>query len=117
MLQTTAYQAIKRWHKFYPVPSISLLSLVHLLSQSVAQYNPFHYYGKTARGLFLKDKSFSHQSECRVVVNTADTSIINMLVGNPIEIGSLKEIAVKADDYLDQGAIVKATATIYDVNE
>lgn len=89
----------------------------HNPSQPVDQYNPFQYYGKTTRGLFLKDKSFSHQSECRVVVNTADTSIINKLIGNPIEIGSFKEIAVKADDYLDQGAIVKANATIYNVGE
>lgn len=81
------------------------------------KHAPFLYYGNSPRELFLKDISFSHQSECRIVVNTTDKLLINMLVGKPFNIGSIKEFAQKCDTYLEEGAIVKMNAIVEAIEE
>jgi hypothetical protein len=81
------------------------------------KHTPFLHYGNSPRELFLKDISFSHQSECRIVINTTDRSLIDILVGKPINIGPIKEFAQKCDTYLKEGAIVEMNVLVEAIEE
>lgn len=52
--------------------------------------------------LFIKDKSFIHQSECRIVVNTKNKLLIEMLK-EPIDIGPINDIAYISTTYFEEG--------------
>ncbi len=77
-----------------------------------------HYCKKESpKELKLKDEYFKHQVEGRLIINTEDQSVLDYLKSNPIEIGSIEDIAKKADGYIDQGALVEMSADIYKVED
>lgn len=49
--------------------------------------------------LFYKNKQFYDQHEGRVVLNTSNTELINYLLNNPIDIGSLEDVCVLFEQY------------------
>lgn len=53
--------------------------------------------------LFLKDRTFEHQSEIRIVLNTKNTDALNMLINSNyiINIGNLEDFTQILDYYLD----------------
>lgn len=56
---------------------------------------------ESPKELFFKDKSFSHQAEGRIIINTKNKSLMDILVKQPINIGSIKEFSKKIDIYGD----------------
>lgn len=83
----------------------------------IDKQNPFYSLLESPRELFIKDNSFSYQSEGRIVINTRNKSLINRLVGIPIEIGSIKEFSQKSDTYLEQGVLIQMTADVYKIED
>lgn len=77
---------------------------------------PFYNPAGSPKELFLKDKSFSYQSEGRIVVNTRNKLLIDALVQNPIDIGSIEDIAKLSNTYCEQGVLIEMTADVYSVN-
>jgi hypothetical protein len=62
--------------------------------------------------LLWKEISFSHQSEARVIINTDKQEIIDHLLGQAIEIGSLNDIADYRVTYLHEGVKIEMYADI-----
>lgn len=63
--------------------------------------------------LFLKDSSFEHQSESRIVVNTKNEELIKRLKENEIKIGTLNEVAQLSTTYFIDGIrFVRSNANI-----
>ena len=69
--------------------------------------------------LFLKDKSFNHQREIRVVINTKNEDIKRYLSETPINIGSLNDIARIEEYYYDIDMIIEkqGNSLIYNLSE
>lgn len=91
--------------------------LLYDIDYSDNKKEPFLCLDPSPNELSIKDKTFKHQSEFRIVVNTTNKSEIEMLVGKTIDIGSTKELATKSDIYLYEGAIVKMASEIEEINE
>lgn len=63
--------------------------------------------------LFVKSKQdFEYQNELRIVIDTDDPTILDLL-SNPIEIGNLSDIAAVAEGYHPEGIEVTATFNSY----
>ena len=63
--------------------------------------------------LFVKSKQdFESQNELRIVIDTDDPTILDLL-SNPIEIGNLSDIAAVAEGYHPEGIEVTATFNSY----
>ena len=73
---------------------------------------PFHCIGVTRKELSLKDTTFSHQREGRIILNIDDPILLNYFSKNTIEIGTLAGIAEKKDRYLYGGMRIELTADI-----
>jgi len=73
--------------------------------------------GEPPKELFAKDKSFCHQSEARIIINTDNQSIINKLLKQPIEIGSLSDISEYISAYFSEGAKIEVNANIEKLEE
>ncbi|MGN7409860.1 hypothetical protein [Sporosarcina sp. SAFN-010] len=61
--------------------------------------------------LAIKHKRFENQSEARIIINT-DNEKIKQKLANPIEIGSLEDIATVSNTYLHEGISVSLTADL-----
>lgn len=61
--------------------------------------------------LAIKHNRFENQSEARVIINTDDEKIKQLLI-KPIEIGSLEDIATVSNTYLHAGMSVELTADL-----
>lgn len=77
----------------------------------------FYCMGTSPRELKLKDQSFSHQAEGRIIVDTDKRHILEYLNQNPIELGSLKDICEISEDYHYEGVSVKLNADVYNIEE
>lgn len=78
---------------------------------------PFYCKANSPKELKIKDEYFSHQEEGRIIVNKDNLSIREYLNNNPIQIGSLMDVAKKSDSYLYDGAFVEMTADVYKLQE
>lgn len=87
---------------------------------SYASYFDFEKYGETGwydfqqkypNELFIKNARFKNQSEGRIIVNTTKQDIINQLK-NPIELGSMDDIAQIKVGYFPKGVNVEINTTI-----
>lgn len=58
---------------------------------------------KCPKELAAKDKLFKEQSEARIIINTDKIDIKKRLIENPVEIGSMKDIATVYKGYLYDG--------------
>ena len=59
--------------------------------------------------LYYKDISYSQQQEARIVINTDNQTVLEILK-NPVNIGSLEDISDKYDEYLPHGLSVQISA-------
>lgn len=62
---------------------------------------------KSPNELSIKNIRFENQSEARVIINTDKVDIKKQLIENPIEIGSMKDIATVYKGYLYDGMYIK----------
>ncbi len=87
----------------------------------IIEYNdkniPFYCTRKPPNELKIKDNTFSHQQEGRIIINTDNTSILEYLQNNPIEVGSLNDISEKTDAYLHDGMMLEFTADVYKIEQ
>jgi hypothetical protein len=83
----------------------------------IDKHKPFYSLREPGEELFLKDNSFSYQSEGRIIVNTRNKALIDTLLQKPIDIESIKEFSAQSNVYLEQGAIVEMTANIYKITD
>ena len=84
-------------------------------------YHDLHEYGpegwfelnqKEPNELQIKDVTFEHQSEARIIVNSSNQSLNEYLINNVIEIGDLSDISQKFDKYLFDGAKIEAKVNV-----
>lgn len=62
--------------------------------------------------LLLKDATFEHQSEARIIINT-DSEKIKSILSEPIEIGALSGICDYETVYMHEGMRIEFSADIY----
>lgn len=76
----------------------------------------FNCHGESSDELFYKDKSFEHQSETRIIVNTRNKSLIEKLK-KPIDIGPINDISYISTNYFEGGMKTVMNAQIYRMQE
>ncbi|MFX4263426.1 hypothetical protein ACOBQJ_14675 [Pelotomaculum propionicicum] len=79
--------------------------------EGYGQYGWWDFGQKPPMELAIKDKRFESQSEARIIINTDDIRIRRILE-KPIEIGTLKDIALVSNTYLHEGMLIELTADI-----
>lgn len=89
--------------------------LVHSI-QYEDKHTPFYNPAGSPKELFLKDKSFSYQAEGRIVINTRNKSLVDVLVQKPIDIGSIEEFSKQSSTYFEQGILIEMKADVYRVD-
>lgn len=62
---------------------------------------PFYCINESPYELFLKDKSFEYQEECRIVINTRDKKILNKITREPFNIGPIHEFGQVSHDFFN----------------
>ncbi|RNB82104.1 hypothetical protein EDM59_21065 [Brevibacillus nitrificans] len=70
---------------------------------------------KSPMELTIKHTRFENQSEGRIIINT-DNERITQILGKPIEIGSLEDIATVSNTYLHEGMSIEATVDLYSLD-
>jgi hypothetical protein len=113
---------IKDMDKFIDMIKYKLIKLGVNKSQIITQVitydnkkTPFHCTANSPYELFIKDDSFRYQSEGRIVINIRDKELLDYLVRNPINIGSIKEFSTISDTYFEKGMLIEMTAMICEV--
>lgn len=72
----------------------------------------FNWHVNSPFELKYKDIYFSDQSEGRIIINTDDRDVLEYLANNPIQIGSLNNIAALSDSYNYNGISIEAQMDI-----
>jgi hypothetical protein len=70
---------------------------------------------KSPMELTIKHTRFENQSEGRIIINTDDERI-RQILSKPIEIGSLEDIATVSNTYLHEGMSIEATVDVYSLD-
>lgn len=73
---------------------------------------PYNHGNSHPLELFVKDIMFSDQAEGRIVVNCSDKKIRERLINEPIELGSLEDIAYLDDHYYSGGMEIEFTSFV-----
>ncbi len=68
---------------------------------------PFYCINQSPYELFLKDKSFQYQKECRIVINTRDPEILKKIIRKPFDIGSIHEFGQVNYNFLNHDRFIK----------
>lgn len=84
---------------------------------SCIRYCDYEKYGKNGwmeftcpqpNELFIKSDRFANQNELRIVINTDNKAVMDILK-QPIELGNMEEIAVLSEKYYEEGIRVEMT--------
>ncbi|PIC73325.1 hypothetical protein [Sporosarcina sp. P17b] len=79
------------------------------------KYGWWSFEGETPLQLALKHDRFKNQSEARIIINTDNESIKQILM-NPIEIGSLEDIAQVSNTYFYEGLSVELNVDLKSID-